>query len=101
MKKNILPNLIQTEDCKNFRGISVETHDILSYSPHRHAFYEFDYIKSGNAEVSQNGVIHKISAGQLVFTLVIAMVFFKEKLSVKQLLAIAFGIVAIVLLNIQ
>ena len=41
-----------------------------------------------------------ISAGQLVFTLVIAMVFFKEKLSVKQLLAIAFGIVAIVLLNI-
>ena len=41
-----------------------------------------------------------ISAGQLVFTLVIAMVFFKEKLSVKQLLAIGFGIVAIVLLNV-
>ena len=41
-----------------------------------------------------------ISAGQLIFTCVIAMIFFKEKLSVKQLLAIAFGIVAIVLLNI-
>ena len=41
-----------------------------------------------------------VSAGQLIFTLVIAMVFFKEKLSVKQLLAIGFGIVAIVLLNV-
>ena len=41
-----------------------------------------------------------ISAGQLVFTLVIAMVFFKEKLSVKQLFAIGFGVVAIVLLNV-
>ena len=41
-----------------------------------------------------------ISAGQLVLTLVIAMVFFKEKLSLKQLFAIGFGIVAIVLLNI-
>lgn len=41
-----------------------------------------------------------ISAGQLIFTLVIAMIFFKEKLSVKQLFAIGFGIVAIVLLNI-
>lgn len=68
MKKNVMPNLIQTEDCRNFRGISVETHDIVSYSPHRHAFYEFDYIKKGNAEVSQNGVTHRISAGQLVFS---------------------------------
>lgn len=41
-----------------------------------------------------------ISAGQLILTLVIAMVFFKEKLSLKQLFAIGFGIVAIVLLNI-
>ena len=41
-----------------------------------------------------------ISAGQLIFTLVIAMAFFKEKLSVKQIFAIAFGVVAIVLLNI-
>ena len=41
-----------------------------------------------------------ISAGQLIFTLVIAMAFFKEKLSVKQLFAIGFGIVAIVLLNV-
>lgn len=68
MKKNILPNLIQTEDCRNFHGISVETHDLVSYSPHRHAFYEFDYIVKGDAEVSQNGVIHKISAGQLVYS---------------------------------
>lgn len=41
-----------------------------------------------------------ISAGQLILTLVIAMVLFKEKLSLKQLFAIGFGIVAIVLLNI-
>ena len=41
-----------------------------------------------------------ISAGQLIFTLVIAMAFFKEKLSIKQIFAIGFGIVAIVLLNI-
>lgn len=41
-----------------------------------------------------------ISAGQLIFTLVIAMAFFKEKLSLKQLFAIGFGIVAIVLLNV-
>lgn len=41
-----------------------------------------------------------ISAGQLILTCLIAMVFFKEKLTAKQLFAIGFGIVAIVLLNI-
>lgn len=41
-----------------------------------------------------------ISAGQLIFTCVLAVVFFKEKLTVKQLCAIFCGIVAIVLLNI-
>lgn len=40
-----------------------------------------------------------VSAGQLVFTCIVAVVFFKEKLTVKQLCAIACGIVAIVLLN--
>lgn len=41
-----------------------------------------------------------ISAGQLIFTCVVAVVFFKERLSSKQLLAIGCGIVAIVLLNV-
>lgn len=41
-----------------------------------------------------------ISAGQLILTCVIAVVFFKEKLSLKQLCAIFCGVVAIVLLNV-
>jgi len=41
-----------------------------------------------------------VSAGQLIFTCIVAVIFFKEKLSVKQLCAIICGIVAIVLLNI-
>lgn len=40
-----------------------------------------------------------ISAGQLILTCVIAVVFFKEKLSLKQIAAIFCGVVAIVLLN--
>lgn len=40
-----------------------------------------------------------ISAGQLIFTCIVAVVFFKERLTVKQLCAIFCGIVAIVLLN--
>lgn len=68
MKKNILPNLIQTEDSRNLHGISVENHDIVSYSPHRHAFYEFDYIVKGEAEVSLNGIVHKIKAGSMIFS---------------------------------
>jgi len=40
-----------------------------------------------------------ISAGQLILTCVIAVVFFKEKLSLKQIAAILCGVVAIVLLN--
>ena len=68
MKKNNLPNLIQTEDSRNLYGISVENHDIISYSPLRHAFYEFDFIVKGEAEVSLNGAIHKIKAGTMVFS---------------------------------
>ena len=41
-----------------------------------------------------------VSAGQLVFTCMVAVVFFKERLTVKQLCAIFCGIVAIVLLNL-
>ena len=41
-----------------------------------------------------------ISAGQLILTCVVAVAFFKEKLTVKQLCAIFCGIVAIVLLNL-
>lgn len=41
-----------------------------------------------------------ISAGQLILTCVIAVVFFREKLSLKQIAAIFCGVVAIVLLNI-
>ncbi len=41
-----------------------------------------------------------VSAGQLIFTCVVAVVFFKEKLTVKQLCAIFCGMVAIVLINI-
>ena len=41
-----------------------------------------------------------ISAGQMILTCVLAVVMFKEKLSKKQYLAIFFGAVAIVLLNI-
>ena len=40
-----------------------------------------------------------ISAGQLILTCVIAVVFFREKLSLKQIAAIFCGVVAIVLLN--
>jgi len=41
-----------------------------------------------------------ISAGQLILTCIVAVVFFKEKLSKKQYAAISCGIVAIVLLNL-
>lgn len=41
-----------------------------------------------------------VSSGQLVFTCIIAVVFFKEKLVPKQYAAILCGVVAIVLLNI-
>ncbi len=40
-----------------------------------------------------------ISAGQLIFTCVVAVAFFKERLTAKQICAILCGIVAIVLLN--
>ncbi len=40
-----------------------------------------------------------VSAGQLIFTCIVAVAFFKEKLTGKQYAAITFGIVAIVLLN--
>ena len=41
-----------------------------------------------------------VSAGQLIFTCFVAVLFFKEKLIAKQYAAISCGIVAIVLLNI-
>lgn len=41
-----------------------------------------------------------ISAGQLILTCVIAVLFFKERLSIKQLFAIMCGVVAIILLNV-
>lgn len=41
-----------------------------------------------------------ISAGQLIFTCIVAVIFFKEKLTKKQFAAISCGIVAIVLLNV-
>ena len=62
--------------------------------------YNFMNTVVSNNELNVSVFYPVISAGQLIFTLVIAMTFFKEKLSVKQLFAIAFGIVAIVLLNI-
>ncbi len=40
-----------------------------------------------------------ISAGQLIFTCIVAVVFFKERLTAKQICAIVCGVVAIVLLN--
>ena len=40
-----------------------------------------------------------VSAGQLILTCVLAVTMFKEKLTIKQLFAIGFGAVAIILLN--
>ncbi|MBQ7399803.1 MAG: EamA family transporter [Clostridia bacterium] len=41
-----------------------------------------------------------VSAGQLIITCILAVVMFKEKLTKRQLLAIGFGTIAIVLLNV-
>ena len=62
--------------------------------------YNFKNTIVSNNNLNVSVFFPVISAGQLILTLVIAMVFFKEKLSLKQLFAIGFGIVAIVLLNI-
>lgn len=67
MKKSALPNCIQTDDCVNIHGISVESHENIQYPAHRHAFYEFDYLISGESEVSLNGITHKLSGGNMVF----------------------------------
>lgn len=58
-----------------------------------------------NTVVANNGLnisvfYPVVSAGQLIFTCIVAVVFFREKMSKKQYAAISCGIVAIVLLNL-
>ena len=62
--------------------------------------YNFTNTVVSNNNLNVSVFFPVISAGQLILTLVIATVFFKEKLSIKQFFAIGFGIVAIVLLNV-
>lgn len=67
MKIENLPNFLYTDDFNNTMGLQVHAHKLINLKPHRHEFYELEFVLDGEADCVINGEYHRLYAGDFVF----------------------------------
>lgn len=62
------PDIYRSEAFENIHGIHITLNTIQNNKPHRHDFYEFDYVLEGEGQCSINDKCYHFRKGDLTFT---------------------------------